>query len=250
MLNSKYNVKQKGGSSERVEKIVYGLLKKNVKLLALDFDQTLVDIFMSTYQSSPSLIAQHIRPVFVSLINACMAKNIVVAIVTFSSNTELIAKAMETKLDICISPEYGRLKRDEILLRGLDDTWSKPNSQVLPNCWQNIQLNGKLGHIAAIVRQLNTKGTYFSPRGFLVRPSEILYFDDDLNNCEYSIKAEICTAAIPLCERNDLNNIILEDLEDYYLRNENFKRLTVGYARTVAIGTGTFSSCAGSCNIL
>ena len=76
MLNSKYNVKQKGGSSERVEKIVYGLLKKNVKLLALDFDQTLVDIFMSTYQSSPSLIAQHIRPVFVSLINACMAKNI------------------------------------------------------------------------------------------------------------------------------------------------------------------------------
>ena len=75
-------------------------------------------------------------------------------------------------------------------------------------------------------------------------------FDDDLNNCEYSIKAEICTAAIPLCERNDLNNIILEDLEDYYLRNENFKRLTVGYARTVAIGTGTFSSCAGSCNIL
>ena len=173
MLNSKYNVKQKGGSSERVEKIVYGLLKKNVKLLALDFDQTLVDIFMSTYQSSPSLIAQHIRPVFVSLINACMAKNIVVAIVTFSSNTELIAKAMETKLDICISPEYGRLKRDEILLRGLDDTWSKPNSQVLPNCWQNLRRRDRGG----VPRERQQRCLQCQP----VRPTLV---DDDAEEVE------------------------------------------------------------------
>ena len=251
MSSSKYHLRQKNGSSERVERLVQGLVKKKVKLLALDFDQTLIDIFMSTYKTSATLIAQHIRPIFVSLINKCMAKDIIVCIVTFSSNTELIASAMELKLNISVSSEYGKLKRNEILLRGLDDTWSKPNSAFLPNCWQNITLNGKLGHIAAIVRQLNNKGTYFSPRGLLVRPSEILYFDDDLNNCECSIKANICTAAIPLCESNDLNEIILEELEHYYLYNENFKKLTIRHARTVAVGTGfAFGPCANSCTIL
>ena len=152
---------------------------------------------------------------------------------------------MELKLSISVSPEYGRLEDGEILLRGLDDTWSKPNVTVLPTCWQTLKFNGKLGHIAAIVRQLNSKGTFFSPRGLLIRPSEILYFDDDLKNCEFSIKAQICTAAIPLCETNDLNEIILEDLENYYIHHTGFQKLTVEHARAVALESG---SCC--CNVV
>ena len=207
LLRSKYNIKGTGKSEYRVEKVVQGLKRKNVKLLALDFDQTLTDIFTSTYNYSAAQVGQRIRPVFVALIKECMIKNIVVAIVTFSSGTEVIARAMELKLSISISSEYGRLEDGEILLRGLDDTWSKPNVTVLPTCWQTLKFNGKLGHIAAIVRQLNSKGTFFSPRGLLIRPSEILYFDDD-PRCEFHQGANF--AAIPLCETNDLNEIILE----------------------------------------
>eukprot|EP00944_MAST-04C_sp_MAST-4C-sp1_P014720 g14720.t1 len=242
LLRSKYNIKGTGKSEYRVEKVVEGLKRKNVKLLALDFDQTLTDIFTSTYNYSAAQVAQRIRPVFVALIKECMIKNIVVAIVTFSSGTEVIARAMELKLSISISSEYGRLEDGEILLRGLDDTWSKPNVTVLPTCWQTLKFNGKLGHIAAIVRQLNSKGTFFSPRGLLIRPSEILYFDDDLKNCEFSIKAQICTAAIPLCETNDLNEIILEDLENYYIHHTGFQKLTVEHARAVALEPGSCCS--------
>ena len=242
LLRSKYNIKGTGKSEYRVEKVVQGLKRKNVKLLALDFDQTLTDIFTSTYNYSAAQVAQRIRPVFVALIKECMIKNIVVAIVTFSSGTEVIARAMELKLSISISSEYGRLEDGEILLRGLDDTWSKPNVTVLPTCWQTLKFNGKLGHIAAIVRQLNSKGTFFSPRGLLIRPSEILYFDDDLKNCEFSIKAQICTAAIPLCETNDLNEIILEDLENYYIHHTGFQKLTVEHARAVALEPGSCCS--------
>ena len=242
LLRSKYNIKGTGKSEYRVEKVVEGLKRKNVKLLALDFDQTLTDIFTSTYNYSAAQVAQRIRPVFVTLIKECMIKNIVVAIVTFSSGTEVIARAMELKLSISISSEYGRLEDGEILLRGLDDTWSKPNVTVLPTCWQTLKFNGKLGHIAAIVRQLNSKGTFFSPRGLLIRPSEILYFDDDLKNCEFSIKAQICTAAIPLCETNDLNEIILEDLENYYIHHTGFQKLTVEHARAVALEPGSCCS--------
>ena len=151
-------------------------------------------------------------------------------------------KSNGAKLSISISSEYGRLEDGEILLRGLDDTWSKPNVTVLPTCWQTLKFNGKLGHIAAIVRQLNSKGTFFSPRGLLIRPSEILYFDDDLKNCEFSIKAQICTAAIPLCETNDLNEIILEDLENYYIHHTGFQKLTVEHARAVALEPGSCCS--------
>ena len=66
-----------------MERVVQGLKRKNVKLLALDFDQTLTDIFTSTYNYSAAQVAQRIRPVFVALIKECMAKNIVVAVVTF-----------------------------------------------------------------------------------------------------------------------------------------------------------------------
>ena len=238
LLRSKYNINDFAKSGYRVERVVQGLKRKNVKLLALDFDQTLTDIFTSTYNYSAPQVAQRIRPVFVALIKECMAKNIVVAVVTFSSGTELIARAMELKLGISVSAEYGKLQEEEILLRGLDDTWSKPNITVLPTCWQSLRFNGKLGHIAAIVRQLNSKGTFFSPRGLLIRPSEILYFDDDLKNCEVSIKAQICTAAIPLCESNDLNEIILEDLENYYIHHTGFQKLTVEHARAVALEPG------------
>ena len=88
LLRSKYNIKGTGKSEYRVEKVVQGLKRKNVKLLALDFDQTLTDIFTSTYNYSAAQVAQRIRPVFVTLIKECMIKNIVVAIVTFSSGTE------------------------------------------------------------------------------------------------------------------------------------------------------------------
>ena len=69
MSRSRYRVSLKSGSQERVKRLVQGFVKKKVKLLALDFDQTLIDIFMSTYKTSPSLVAQHIRPIFVSIIH-------------------------------------------------------------------------------------------------------------------------------------------------------------------------------------
>ena len=191
LLRSKYNIKGTGKSEYRVEKVVQGLKRKNVKLLALDFDQTLTDIFTSTYNYSAAQVTQRIRPVFVSLIKECMAKNIVVAVVTFSSSTELIARAMELKLSISVSSEYGRLEEEEILLRGLDDTWSKPNITNLPTCWQTLKFNGKLGHMAAIVRQLNSKGTFFPQEVSLFVHQKYCTSTMTLKIVSFSIKAQI-----------------------------------------------------------
>ena len=231
------------------ERVVNGLKRENIKLVALDFDLTLVSIHtQGRWTGSAETLSKYLRPIFIELISQCLRRDIVVAIVTYSQQTELIARTLEHAMDASISPEYGRVLQNNILLRGMDDTWSKPNITCLPSSWAaGCYVGGKMGHILAVVRQLTDHGTHFQRSTFSIRPENVLYFDDDIRNCEAIIcntQMRICTAVVPVCFKGNIDDLIAKDLENRFVQNSKgstgeFESLSLDFAR------GQASSAAG-----
>ncbi len=61
-----------------------------INFLALDFDQTVIDIHTGgRFTGSSSELASHVRPIFSSLVNAAHEAGIKIAIVTFSPQGKL-----------------------------------------------------------------------------------------------------------------------------------------------------------------
>lgn len=230
---------QKNSIERRVARIVHGFKLAGIKLLAFDFDLTLLNIHThGRWQSGAVELSEHLRPVFVELIKQCMKNSVIIAVVTFSQQTELVASTLEHALEgVSISCEYGRLVRGEILLRGMDDTWRAPNITRLSPVWALFSgMGGKVGHILAIVHQLETHGSYIHGRSCELFPENILYFDDDMANCEITLGGAtgICTAVIPICDAHLTNDMIVQDLERKYCAGQEFQHLTLEHARSAA----------------
>ena len=76
--------------------VVASLSRKGVKLLALDFDKTIVSVHTSGFwrQGTPKL-AEHVRPCFKALIKATLESNLNVCIVTYSMQPQLIQDVLK-----------------------------------------------------------------------------------------------------------------------------------------------------------
>lgn len=85
----------------RPSKVLVESLVKNcgVKLLALDFDRTIVSIHTAGYwQGGVENLVQHVRPCFRKLIRAALKSTLHVAVVTFSMQTDLIRQVLRAVL--------------------------------------------------------------------------------------------------------------------------------------------------------
>ncbi len=76
--------------------IITTLLEKGIKLLALDFDRTIVSVHTSGYwkQGTPKL-AEAVRPCFVALIRAALESSMHVCVVTYSTQAALIRDVLK-----------------------------------------------------------------------------------------------------------------------------------------------------------
>ena len=82
-------------STDKVQTIVRHLKHTGVKMVAIDFDQTLIDIHTEgMWWRDPESIAPFIRPQFRRLLRALTQNNISVAIVSFSSQADVIRAAL------------------------------------------------------------------------------------------------------------------------------------------------------------
>lgn len=130
----------------------------NVRLLALDFDQTIVDIHTSGHwRRSPEELSTHVRREMRCLILESMHRGIHVGVVTFSRQEELIGRVLELAL-----PELGSAF---IPVRGGDNHQSKKGKQK--------QLSQ---FMADIHRAEPTLSSLFPP--------SVLLIDDDRRNVE------------------------------------------------------------------
>ncbi len=95
------------------------LLDRGVRLLALDFDKTLVNLHTEgAWGEGSADLRPHLRPLFRSLIPAVQQQGIFVSVVTFSGQTDLIRE--------CLAYVAGSAENAaSIIIRGEDSSWER-----------------------------------------------------------------------------------------------------------------------------
>jgi len=141
------------------------LIKLNVNFLALDFDQTIIDIHTGgRFSGTASELATHVRPMFFHLISASHKVGIQLAVVTFSPQTEQIAHVLDIHF-----PAFAH----EIVIRGRDRTWDYVG---------NGMKEGKQPYMSSAAEELQAKSELDITR------NTTLLVDDDPNNIHMALK--------------------------------------------------------------
>lgn len=151
--------------------IVRNLVRKGVKLLALDFDQTIVSIHTGgAWRGPSSKLAQHVRPCFRALMEAALElTDLHVCVVTYSLQQCVIEDALKFVLP---NSDAGR-----IVVRTTSKEWllgskNQTGGGGAPSCL------GKQQHIAQVTTDL------YNQRHAVIQPHEILLVDDDDENVQ------------------------------------------------------------------
>eukprot|EP00581_Thalassiosira_minuscula_P018612 CAMPEP_0183733900 /NCGR_PEP_ID=MMETSP0737-20130205/42362_1 /TAXON_ID=385413 /ORGANISM="Thalassiosira miniscula, Strain CCMP1093" /LENGTH=191 /DNA_ID=CAMNT_0025967265 /DNA_START=158 /DNA_END=733 /DNA_ORIENTATION=- len=160
-------------ADERLERkcadVVDKLVDLKINFLAIDFDQTMIDIHTGgRWKESVPELAQHIRPLFLHLLPMATARNIRIAVVTFSPQTKHIREVLEH----VFSPSLSEL----IPIRGNDRTWTYEG---------NGMKLGKQEHMASAAEELMAKPALGVS---VVTKSTTVLIDDDPRNIKKSLK--------------------------------------------------------------
>lgn len=144
------------------------LVDLNINFLAIDFDQTMVDVHTGgRWKETVPELAEHLRPLFLQLVPMATQRNIRVAIVTFSGQTKCIREVLETAF-----PTIAEI----IPIRGNDQTWTYEG---------NGMKLGKQEHMASAAEELMAKPALGVTD---VRKNTTLLIDDDPRNIKKSLK--------------------------------------------------------------
>lgn len=149
-----------------VDDVIVHLKELNINLLAVDFDQTMIDIHTYGRWSGPaSELLEHVRPQFHQLLNACMNNDIRVAIVTFSQQPKMITQILENVVGI--------ENAARIPVRGSDRSWTYNGSG---------SRDGKQAYIASAVEELEQLGDV------RISKQTTVLIDDDRKNIRIALK--------------------------------------------------------------
>ena len=86
------------------QEVVSNLIGKGIKVLALDFDKTIVDVHTAgVWRGGSAKLAEHVRPCFKALIEAALdsKEEIFVSVVTYSMQPSLIHEVLK-----CAIPKW------------------------------------------------------------------------------------------------------------------------------------------------
>lgn len=145
--------------------LVAELNQKRIKLLAIDFDQTLLTIHTGgMWKGGVAKLLEHVRPSVIQLIEAALLdpnSSIWVSIVTYSMQPWLIRELLNQAIP------NGNTSR--IIVRGNTPDWTRKGTS-----WQL----GKEEHISSVVTEL------YNRSHAIIKPEHILLLDDDPKNVE------------------------------------------------------------------
>ena len=123
-------------------------------LFILDFDETIIDIHTyNNWKLSHQKLIEHIRPVFITLINLWIRSGDKVAIATFSKQVKLIKKVLNQVFN----------GHKFVVCGGMPDKFS----------------DGKNEHIKKICKKLK------------MEKNQVLYIDNDIINVNLALKENI-----------------------------------------------------------
>ena len=137
-----------------------------LNFLALDFDQTVLDIHTGgVWKGRIDELCTHVRPLFRQLIVTAHSANMKIAIVTFSPQVNHIIEVLETHF-----PNFA----NDILIRGRDHSWAYEG---------NGMKAGKQPFMASAAEEFEEK----YPSIEITRNTTLLV-DDDANNIRLALK--------------------------------------------------------------
>ena len=147
----------------------YHVYEVKVNFLAIDFDQTMVDVHTGgRWKGSASDLADRVRPVFLRLVPEATRRGIRAAIVTFSPQTSRIREVLEAS--------FGADASDAMPIRGNDGTWAYAG---------NGMRLGKQEHMASAAEELMAKPT---PGATDVTKGTTVLIDDDPRNIKKCLR--------------------------------------------------------------
>ncbi|CAF1678491.1 unnamed protein product [Adineta ricciae] len=164
--SSRINVsKQNSEQRSKARDIVLGILQKNIKLIAIDFDSTFLSIHTGGfYQGTVDSLLEYIRSTFFYFVqelldSSAFGHTLHVCIVSFSAQEQLIRKLLQLA--------FKTSKTDRIIIRcNTPEFVANMNNDFL----------GKEYHLSSVVTELSTR------RHKTIKPNEILLLDDDVHN--------------------------------------------------------------------
>merc|ERR1711860_132462 len=147
----------------KIDSFVGALKKKGITLVALDFDQTIIDIHSGgTWRESVDKLVPHVRPCFRDLMEASVKSDLYTAIVTYHRQDWLIKDLLHKIMPKKVA--------EKIYVQANTPAFMK----VLHT--KECPFNGKEAHIASIIQQI------MKDHGKTVKDREVILLDDDMDN--------------------------------------------------------------------
>ncbi|KAK3606426.1 hypothetical protein CHS0354_041362 [Potamilus streckersoni] len=137
------------------------LMKAGVKLLALDFDNTLISIHSGgIWKDSIEKLIEHVRPCMKNLIETALEKDLNVCIVTYFMQPWLIREMMKSLF---------KREGERILIQANTLEFREKHSH---------QFLGKQAHITSILTEL------YNQKQLKIKPCQVVLLDDDRENIQ------------------------------------------------------------------
>ncbi|CAB3997940.1 Hypothetical predicted protein [Paramuricea clavata] len=148
------------GLKNPYETLVDRLIHDGIKMVAVDFDLTLVSVHTNgSWMFTARPLASRIRPGFPEFLSEVLRKGLWLAVVTFSPQVDLVRDVLRTVLS--------EKDMERICIRGNTSDW-KP----YPSC----RKEGKQSHIESAAKY------FYKASKMKIKPQEVLLFDDDDEN--------------------------------------------------------------------
>lgn len=168
----------------KLDSFVVALTKKGIKLLALDFDKTIIDIHSGgMWNEGLDKLVSHVRPCMKDLMDAASHKGLFVAIVTFHRQEWIIKEVLLKVLPKKVANKiYIQANTTDFMQKQRSSSVgaSEPcDAAANPSAAVKVfmpELNGKQAHIEAVVAAI------YHDHNVTLKKNEIILMDDDINN--------------------------------------------------------------------
>ncbi|XP_060071010.1 uncharacterized protein LOC132550926 [Ylistrum balloti] len=184
---------------DKISTFITMLEKKGIRLLAVDFDETLISIHSGGFwKDSTQKLSQHVRPCMRDLMDEALQRNINVCIVTYFTQPWTIREMLKLVF-----------KRDaeKIYVQANTADFREKNKD---------QILGKEAHLAAVCTEL------YNQRHLIIKPEEIILFDDDTENIDTAIEFGHWAVTV----KDDISYLSFDDFSTMFRKSGSKRKVS------------------------
>ncbi|XP_032241894.1 uncharacterized protein LOC5516214 isoform X2 [Nematostella vectensis] len=170
---------------DKYARMVENLISAGIKLVAVDFDLTILNIHTRGFwQFTSKALVQRVRPCFQEFLSSALSsEKLFVAVVTQSPQVSLVREVLEKALPDCDTTK--------IEIRGNDGSWKE---------FKAVPKEGKQQHIESVIHHIQKK---FKVK---ISPINVILLDDDKNNVEVARRCKM--SALQIRDDDSLDELL------------------------------------------